>query len=205
MDPKRKKILLICAGVFIGSYVVRSAGNLIAFTIYNRQRETYIAQQKAIQEARQKAAEAKKKSEDEKKQASVLAAAGAPTTIQPDPVFTRLRGKWFGRGDLSGRGICELSFELDGKLREEEDFSGYFRLNCISSQRSRLDPEAATFKGSPQNGILKLPVEKVIGRSVHGCAPTSVTLTPFGSNQMDAAWTEDTCGGDHIIVRRSMR
>lgn len=219
METKHKKILIIAASVFFGSYMVRGVGNFFAYRAYVKQQEAIAAQQKAAAEARKKAAEEKaalkaKADEAKRKAAEEARASLPPPPPEPDPVFLHIRGRWMGRAAIEGKGICTLRFELDNKLREQNDYSGFFNLGCELDQaltrasgranvlKSRMDPEAATLKGSPENGSLKLLVDKVVGKSIQGCAVSSATVTPFGLNQIDVSWTEEGCAGGHIILRR---
>jgi hypothetical protein len=69
-----------------------------------------------------------------------------------------------------------------------------------------MDPEAAILTGTMrQDGAIQFHVDKAVGSDSNGCAPTSFTLTPFGSNQLAAEWQEKTCGGGHVLMQRAPR
>jgi hypothetical protein len=58
-----------------------------------------------------------------------------------------------------------------------------------------VNPEAAILTGKEENGALVFQTEKVIGADTFGCAPTSVTLTPFGSSGLALEWQEANVRG----------
>ena len=208
MEAKHRKVLIICAVIFFGSYAVRGVGNFFAYRAYQRQQAAIAERKKAAEEARKKAAEAKEAEKAKKKaEEPAPSAVVAPPEVrppEPDPVFIHLRGRWLGRGVVLAKSNapCSLRFELDNDLKAPDKYSGYFNLTCGGPPRQRHDPQEATLKGSPENGSLKLAVDKVIGISSQGCVITSVTVTPFGTNMIDVAWTEDKCGGGHVVSRR---
>ena len=72
---------------------------------------------------------------------------------------------------------------------------------------SRLSPLSATLTGTAVNGSIQFSVDRVIGRTVSGCAFTSFTVTPFGEDQVIAEWKEGDCPeppqGGQILLRRT--
>lgn len=122
-----------------------------------------------------------------------------------------------GRTALSGKGICDLRFELREKSDEPGHFTGDSALTCrayaplVSRDRrtpaaatlNRVDPEAAILSGTVEKGSFQFKTDKVVGTDSNGCAPTSFSLTPFGANLLAAEWQEGACAGGHMILHKA--
>src|ERR1022692_296191 len=127
-----------------------------------------------------------------------------------------LSGIWRGKTAIAGRGICALRFELSEK--ELGHFAGYSSLACANfaplmspqdrgniaaAVLNKLNPADAILSGAMENGSIRFHVDKTIGTNSNGCAATSFTVTPFGSNQLAAEWQEGGCQGDHVILQKA--
>jgi hypothetical protein len=88
-------------------------------------------------------------------------------------------------------------------LRERPRFS----LQLAAGRRRRRrpgqpDPDSAILSGKVENGSIRFHVDRTIGKDINGCAIASLTLTPFGPNQLAAEWQDGgTCHGGHVILR----
>ena len=140
-----------------------------------------------------------------------------PKAIPPSPL-AKVPGLWRGRAAFEGRGVCELKFELREKQESPGHFSGFSSMTCNGAgpltgrkvntrtlMLNTMDPEAAIFSGSAENGSIELKADKTIGTDSNGCAPTAFTLTPFGTGQLAAEWQEGNCSGGHMVLRRAGR
>jgi hypothetical protein len=225
MTKQHKKILWICVGIIVASYIVRNiviGAMQIAF--YQRQMAFRAAQQRQRSKPKPvvKAPSPAPKPAPDAPATEIPAptkVARAPVHIQPIPVtpspFVKVSGIWRGRVALDGRGVCDLKFEL----HEESPghFSGYSTMTCNSAGQlmpdrkvnarmrtlNLMDPETAILTGTLEKGSIEFHVEKTINADSNGCAPTSFSLTPFGANQLAAEWLEGACGGGHLILRRA--
>jgi hypothetical protein len=134
----------------------------------------------------------------------------------PAPPAT-ISGIWQGRTAIAGRGLCTLRIELHEN--EPAHFSGFSSLACAnfaplmakddrnpaSATLNRMSPAAAVLSGAMENGSIRLRVDKTVSANSNGCAATSFTLTPFGSNQLAAEWQEEGCQGGHIIMQKMQK
>jgi hypothetical protein len=141
--------------------------------------------------------------------------APAPPPL-PDPIISELYGVWSGTGAISGKGLCTLSIEIRQKAGDQAHLSGYPSLTCrestflTSKDRATLaartkniwDPESAILTGTVANGTAQFSVDKTIGTDSRGCGFASMTLTPFGTGAIDAAWLENGCEGGHVLLRK---
>jgi len=147
--------------------------------------------------------------------------ATAPPAPAPGvEVFNNLLGIWQGTAPLPA-GMCGLKFELRKKTDDPNRFSGFPVLACVpvmatlpgqmgpTAQQgilSRLAPLSATLSGTPANGSLPFSVDRVIGKTVDGCAFTAFTVTPFGEDQMIAEWQQGNCPepqSGQILLRKT--
>jgi hypothetical protein len=208
MDIKRRNILLICGAVFLASYIVRS------FVIGAMQMNYY--QQQAARAAQRKQAKPAPFAPPARPEAPKSGSPAPPLPKAGSDFFSASPGIWLGHAALSGKGVCDLRFELR-KAEEPDHFLGYSALTCrsngplTSKDRSsaaavalnRLSPEAAILSGSLDNGALHFHTDKVVGTDSGGCAPASFTLTPFCPVLIAAEWDEGTCGVNHMILRKA--
>jgi hypothetical protein len=210
---KQQRTLLICLTVLVGSCAARS----VVDSILQRQ---YAQQQAAIRAAQQRAME--KARADAAQRASAAATtpavpkspAGVPARA---PASTgSLAGIWHGRIAITGRGICTLSLELHED--EPGQFSGFSSLACANfaplmppqdqadkaaAVLNRMNPASAILSGAMENGSIHFKVDRTIDASGNGCAATSFTVTPFGTNQLAAEWQEEGCSGGHVILQKA--
>jgi hypothetical protein len=98
--------------------------------------------------------------------------------------------------------MCRLRFEFHDDHQELNRYQGFFQLWCNATAQDRANPEAATFTGTTEEGTIKFKVAALIGADSHGCAPTTLTIIPFGGGQVVGEWKEATCDGGHMIMQR---
>jgi hypothetical protein len=190
MDKQRRnKILLICAAIFIGSYVAR-------YFILTAMRMAY--SQHAPQKPKPKP------THTENPELSGLAADAA--------ALCNLSGVWEGRGPFKDRGSCDLRLEL--KQTEPGHYSGDSRFSCINlapaspnvmSMINRVNIDAEIMTGKVEKGSIRFQVDKTIGAALDGCAVTEMTVTPFGASGIAAEWKEGTCAGGNLLMTRDLR
>jgi hypothetical protein len=75
--------------------------------------------------------------------------------------------------------------------------------NPAAATLNRMSPAAVIVSGVMENGAIRLTVDKTVSTNSNGCAATSLTLTPFGTNQLAAEWQEGGCEGGHIILQKA--
>jgi len=162
-------------------------------------------------------AQAKAQKEAEARASAVLKAVASGTAVVARPpavVLTSLAnisGTWKGQGALSGRGVCTLKLELrEGQAPGA--YSGYSTLSCVAPvvrgrarPASRSNPAAAVLTGVPENGSIRFHVDKTIEAEANGCAATSFTATPFGTNQIAVQWQEGSCQGGQVLLTKNGR
>ena len=68
-----------------------------------------------------------------------------------------------------------------------------------------MNPAAAILTGTPENGSLHFRVDKTVGADVDGCAATSFTAMPFGTNKIAVQWQDGSCQGGQIVLNKSDR
>jgi hypothetical protein len=185
MTKKQKTILLICAVIFIGSYIARSI----------------ILRAMGIAYARQYTKQLKEKPKPETK------AADAKT----EAAVANLAGVWQGAGPLKDRGTCNLRVEL--KQNEPGHYTGDSRFSCIkfgvpqapNPMANPVTIDAQIMTGTVEKGGIHFRTDKAIGADVNGCTVTNLTITPFGANAIAAEWQEGTCAGGHYLMTREGR
>jgi hypothetical protein len=207
MEAKNLKMLIICAGILVASYIVR---NLVTEGIRMAYRPVA---RTALRQAKAKAIPPPNGS-PQSQAAPLSAAVAAP----PSPL-ANLSGVWYGREAVIGKGLCQLNFELREKKEEPGSFSGFSRLICgnfgnlVDSKTAAspsqavngMNPEAVIFSGGIEKGSIQLHADKVIGTDTNCCAPTSLNFTPFGNGLLAAQWQEGSCTGGHMIMHRLHR
>jgi hypothetical protein len=213
MTKQQRKALLIFIGIVVASYIVRTVAIDVLQMRYYQQQAMRAAQQKA--KAKPKPVPPAVKTAAPPRIAARPKAAPPPRPTKPQPSpYAKLSGIWQGRAAIDGRGICDVKFEL----REKESsghFSGYSTMTCTAAgplvgkrlnprllTLNRMDPEAAILSGRMESGSVLFRADKTVGADANGCAVTSFSLTPFGSNQLAAEWQEDTCAGGHTLLRK---
>ena len=188
-------------------------------------RQQYIraAQQRAKAEADAKAKAKAKAEKDAADRAKAQAGGSAITRLPPAVVLTtvsNLTGTWKGRGALTGHGLCDLRLELRETHEAPGHYTGYSALSCLNiaplmtpkarnrasaNCRNRLNPAASILTGVPEDGSIRFHVDKTINPDINGCAATSFTATPFGTNRIAVQWQEGSCQGGQIILGKNGR
>jgi hypothetical protein len=213
MASKQRKLLMICIGVIVASYIVRSVVIGVLQMRYYQQQAIRAAQQKAKAKPTPIPPAVKAPAPPRIAARPKATPPSRPPKPQPSP-YAKLSGIWQGRAAIDGRGICDVKFEL----REKESFghfSGYSTMTCTAAgplvgkrlnprllTLNRMDPEAAILSGRMESGSILFHADKTVGADANGCAVTSFSLTPFGSNQLAAEWQEQTCAGGHTLLRK---
>ncbi len=210
IDRKQRNFLLLCGAILAAYYVARFIETSARQAAYYRQQAIRAAQQREAAKARptpppRAAANPGAPANDPAGGAARAGALASPGNLS---------GNWRGRTAIPGRGICMLSIELHEN--EAAHFSGFSSLGCsnyaplmspearnpAAAILNRLSPATAVLSGTMENGSIHFRVDKTIGASRNGCAATSFTLTPFGTNQLAAEWQEGTCQGGHVILQK---
>jgi hypothetical protein len=130
-------------------------------------------------------------------------------------------GVWQGFGNVPSLGLCNLRLELRRNALEPEHVSGFPVLFCAPAATGpglrlgqnpvlpQMTPASAVLGGTAKDGAIAFTVDKVIGRTIDGCAFTSFTVTPFGADQISAEWQEGDCAAGQragqILLRRTGR
>jgi hypothetical protein len=191
---------------------------------YYQQQAIRAAQQRAAAKARQNAAPHATAAPAVAASAiapAPLPASGAPAVaVAPARALAppaTISGIWQGRTAITGRGICTLRIELHEN--EPAHFSGFSSLACANfaplmakgdrnpaaATLNKMSPAAAVLSGAMENGSIRFHVDKTVSANSNGCAATSFTVTPFGSNQLAAEWQEEGCEGGHIIMQKMQK
>jgi len=200
----RKKIW-VCVGIALALYVGRNY-----FMMQSMQQERAVRIIHALQGQLQQA-----------KAASSNPA--APAALKPaPPELTALAGKWQGGLMVPKRGMCTLSLEVDPIRDKEGQFSGYSTLGCIFNTTLDMlthkpDPQAmvermgkansptsAILSGQVNGGVIAFTADKNVGVSeVPGaCDMKSITIRPFGVNQVAVDFQNPPCSDGQLVMRR---
>jgi len=123
-------------------------------------------------------------------------------TASVPPRMSGLNGIWGGRLALANRGNCNLRFEFHDDFSAPNQYKGFFQLWC-GNNIDRANPEAATLTGEGKEGTIEFKLATLIGTDSHGCAPSTLTVIPFGAGQIVGKWTETACPGGHVVMQRS--
>lgn len=123
LTQKQKKILLICLGIVVASYVVK--------WVYTAAQQAAFLQQQANRAAQQRA----------KAKADAAGRGSTPTVklppkpgLPPVTVLTdlsNLSGMWMGQRLLNANGLCTMRLEMRPILETPQNYKGYARLNCM--------------------------------------------------------------------------
>jgi hypothetical protein len=156
--------------------------------------------------------------------AGIPAAPGyAPSGSAPMPVATpaapsRLAGVWAGQQGENGSEFCRVQLEVRDKGPGE--VNGYLKLLCYPTGRyyqthpkidasdafmKAMTPVSAILSGGVRDGGVAFHVDKAIGTSVDGCAITSFSVTPFGTDDVAAEWQKGTCPGGQMTLSRQSK
>ncbi len=145
----------------------------------------------------------------------------ASPTLSLSPSLDATSGVWQGFGNVPNLGLCNLRLELRRNALEPEHVSGFPVLFCVPAATGpglrigqnpvfpQMTPASAVLGGTAKDGAIAFTVDKVIGRTIDGCAFTSFTVTPFGADQISAEWQEGDCAAGQrtgqILLRRTGR
>ena len=219
MDPHKRKILFICAGILFGSNVIRFIGNSALQNgvsappeCDHRTPESHCCGQKGE----------RGRSGALCREFSTNRPTNTPCGARPGHSETRDRPGFQGaRRDMAGGlalpkagALCSLRFTIQ---QRDEAFLGNSKMTCnfvtpLMSARdrndrklqlqARLNPGGANLTGLVHNGAIEFGIDKVLGKDIHGCEISTFTITPAGAQEIDAAWTERNCSGGHIMLRK---
>jgi hypothetical protein len=210
MERKNLKALIISVAIFLGLWFIRNL-------VINQMR---LQQQIAIMRAQQmRVAKPNPKAVAPLKPAAPKPAPRVihipPPKTKPLPPVVRYDGIWGGQVALDGRGVCFLRMELK---EDEGKYTGFPamtcngagpllpRVNARTRALNQMDPESAILSGRMEKNTIELRLDKTIGSDSNGCSLNSLSLTPFGSAQFAAEWTESAeCKGGHMLMRRLRR
>lgn len=212
ITKQQRNFFLLCAAVAVVYYVAHTIETYALQAAFYREQASRAAQQrdKALAQAK-----AQKEAAARASAATKAIASGTTVVTRPPAVvltsLANLSGTWKGQGALSGRGVCTLKLEL----REGQapgGYSGYSTLSCVTpsvrgraKSASRVNPAAAVLTGVPENGSIRFRVDKTIEADANGCAATSFTATPFGTNQIAVQWQEGSCQGGQVLLSKNGR
>jgi hypothetical protein len=219
MTVKQRKFYIFCGVIVVAWFVIRVMSNAAQQAAFYRQQAARAAQQRAKAEAD---AKAKAKAKAEKDAAAAKAAGSATASLPPATVLTNLSnltGTWKGQGALTGHGFCTLRLELREVHEKPGNYTGYSTLSCLSvsvlmtpkarnkasALKNRLSPAASVLTGEPENGSIRFHVDQTVNTDVNGCAATSFTATPFGTNRISVQWQEGSCQGGQILLGKAGR
>ena len=210
MTKQQRKIVLICLAVIVGSYILRNIVMSAIQMAYYRQAMIAAQQRRVAQKPLPQKLPAGAPETSPSAPASNVSASAAAQAAFAFP------GVWGGSAAIEGKGLCETRVELRNKQDVSGQFTGYWSLSCrgyrplVNADRSKLgagwinrsNPEAAIFTGALQDGALQFKLDKVMATDSEGCAPTSLTITPFGAGQLASEWQEGTCAGGHMMLHK---
>jgi hypothetical protein len=117
LTAKQRKILLICLGIVVASYVVK-------WVMTAAQQAAFLQQQQAIRAAQLRA---KQKADAAARASTAPATAPAPAKLPPRDVLTNLtnlQGMWMGSRILNQSGLCMLRLELRPVPEKPDNYMG---------------------------------------------------------------------------------
>jgi hypothetical protein len=149
-----------------------------------------------------------------------------PEAHSPDPAgWARMKayvGKWSGRM-VEGEAITIFTFELRENPSVEGGFSGYSETvampfagpaaaavvngkagaNPVAMIFAAMTPKAVSWTGEPDKKGITFRVEKRVGKDK--CPMTSLTLSPFGTEQLLAEWKTEGCSDGQVLLAKGDR
>ena len=142
------------------------------------------------------------------------AAPNAGVPPQPLP-FDNLLGTWQGLATFSGSTFCGMKLELRRKQDAPDKYAGFPELLCTPASAMggvargkvpQVSPMSAVFTGSAGDGAIIFTLDKALGTSAEGCSLSTLSVTPFGTDEIAAEWSEGNC--DHpqhgqMMMKRS--
>jgi hypothetical protein len=147
-------------------------------------------------------------------------AAPAPSSASLPATATssRLAGTWVGQQAETNEELCKVQVEIRDKGQGE--VNGYVKLLCYPTGvyyqkhpkvnpteafMKAMTPLAAILSGNVKDGAIAFHVDKTIGASLDGCALTSFTVTPFGTDEVAAEWQKGSCAGGQMTLSRQSK
>jgi hypothetical protein len=146
------------------------------------------------------------------------APASAPAPGAPPVSPSRLVGVWVGQQGETNMELCRVQLEISDKGQAQ--VNGYVKMICyptgayyqahpkINIQETfmkAMTPMAAILSGTIKDGAIAFHVDKTIGTGLDGCALTSFTVTPFGTDEVAAEWQKTNCPGGQMTLSRSSK
>ena len=159
-----------------------------------------------------------------------------PAIAADDPALARFLGIWVGNVAIPNRAApnrpaaCMLRLEVRDNHDKDHPFAGFSTLSCAPSMFEMLDkrarhetpagmvddmmkqmnPTDAILAGSLAGGSVQFQVQKNVGvaEASNGCPMSSMTITPFGAEQLDVDWKESqqgSCQGGELLVKKTPR
>lgn len=202
MTKQNRKVLFICIGVLVGSFIVRNMVISAIQMAHYRQAVIAAQQRKAQQAAAQPPVKAPEPQH--------AAPAPPPSFLYP--------GVWAGSAAIEGKGLCDTRIEMRDIENQPGHFTGDWSMTCrpygplISRGRARrgagmfnrTNPEAAIFAGTFKDGTMQFTLDKVLATDSEGCSPTNLAITAFGSGQLASEWQEgENCpAGGHMMLHK---
>jgi hypothetical protein len=117
------------------------------------------------------------------------------------PAVAALVGKWQGNTPVSDRGNCNLKFELRDKPEMLGHYSGYSTLTCVALESYAAHPEGTRRALGLFTAVI--PTSAILAGTLKDSSiQFRVDQTPFGNDQMAAAW-KDPCGDGQMVLSRS--
>lgn len=145
------------------------------------------------------------------------APASAPTPVVP-AARNRLLGVWAGQQGETNMELCRVQLEVSDKGQGE--INGYVKMLCYPTGAyyqahpkinvsetfmKAMTPMAAILSGTVKDGAIAFHVDKTIGTGLDGCPLTSLTVTPFGTDEVAAEWQKTNCPGGQMTLSRSSK
>jgi hypothetical protein len=153
----------------------------------------------------------------------VAAAPPVPEISASEIQLGKLPGLWSG-GMMRQTGLCSLRLELRKNQDKPGIYTGYSTMACGSSlpfmsgrvtpqtlkesMKNQMTPASAILSGGADGESIALQLEQTASDAPDGCGITSLKLTPFGDDNMAAAWEEGpakSCAGGKVIMHRVPR
>jgi hypothetical protein len=146
-----------------------------------------------------------------------VAPSASSTPVVP-PAASRLAGVWAGQQGENGMEFCRVQLEVRDKAPGE--VNGYLKVLCYPTGHyyqthpkinpndafmKAMTPISAIMSGGVRDGGVAFHVDKSIGTSLDGCAITSFSVTPFGTDEVAAEWQKGTCPGGQMTLSRSAK
>lgn len=148
----------------------------------------------------------------------VAAPSGSTPAQVPSVSPSRLVGVWLGEQAETNLELCRLQLEI--RDRGQSEVNGYVKMLCYPTGQyyqthpkvnpteafmKAMTPLAAILSGTVKDGAVSFHVDKTIGTGLDGCALTSFTVTPFGTDEVAAEWQKTNCPGGQMTLSRQSK